>query len=165
MNSPWQPEPPHYAPRHGPQVPPPPQGYVPPPRRPRPPRRRHRGWLIAGAIFGATLIIGAIGQAVSKPQPPATPKPAAASSSCRLHTSFNYLIRDTTPGLPASAQEIGNVDLGNCTLALSDFAAEAGQAQGECEQIALAADNPGYNANATPAKPLRKVIASAGPGC
>lgn len=75
------------------------------------------------------------------------------------------MIRDTTPGLLASAQEIGNVDLGNCTPALSDFAAEAGQAQGECETIALASANPGYDANAVPARPLRKVIESAGPGC
>ena len=96
----------------------------------------------------------------------AASSPAAeASPACTLKTTFDYIVRDTEPGLPASAQEIGNVDLGNCTPSLGDFAAGAGQAQGECETIALASANPGYDVNATPAKPLRKVIESAGPGC
>ena len=74
-------------------------------------------------------------------------------------------MRTTEPGTPAVAQAIGNVDLGNCTPALADFAKTAGQAQGECTTIARARANPGYDVNATPAPPLRRVLERAGPGC
>lgn len=95
----------------------------------------------------------------------AASSPSATSTSCGLKTTFDYIERDSEPGLQPSAQEIGNVDLANCTPTLKDFAATAGQAPGDCTQIALASDNPGYNVNATPAAPLRNVITEAGPGC
>jgi hypothetical protein len=56
-------------------------------------------------------------------------------------------------------------DGADCTPTLQEFQETAGQAQGECTTIALASDNPGYNAAAFPAPPLRDVINSAGPGC
>jgi hypothetical protein len=109
----------------------------------------------------------------SSPAPAATPAAAtreaaaspAPSRSCALKTTFDYIVRDAEPGLPALAQVIGNVDLANCTPTLQDFAQTAGQAQGECTSIALASANPGYNVNASPAPPLRKVLMRAGPGC
>jgi hypothetical protein len=104
----------------------------------------------------------AVAPAAATQSPPASP---AASASCALRTTFSYIVRTTEPGQPAIAQEIGNVDLGNCTPTLSDFAQTAGQAQGECTTIARARANRGYNVNASPAPPLRKVLMRAGPGC
>jgi hypothetical protein len=80
-------------------------------------------------------------------------------------TTFDYIERTVWRPLQPSADEIGNTDYATCTSSLASFAAEAGQADGECTTIALASDNPGYNANATPAAPLHHVIESAGPGC
>jgi hypothetical protein len=90
---------------------------------------------------------------------------ATPSLSCKLTTTFDYIVRDDDPGAGVLADEIGNVDFVNCRPSLDDFAATAGQSQGECTTIALASDNPGYNVNATPAPPLKHVIESAGPGC
>ena len=89
----------------------------------------------------------------------------AVTGSCGLKTSFDYLVRTTQPGMPASAQEIGNVDLAHCMPTIQDFAKTAGTASGECTQIALASDNLGYDVNASPAPTLRKVITDTGPGC
>ena len=104
----------------------------------------------------------------SSSSPPAAPSPShtvAAAGPCKLKTRFDYLVRTTQPGVPASALEIGNVDLANCTPALADFAATAGQAAGECTTIARARANPGYDVSAVPARPLRRVLMRAGPGC
>ncbi|MGH3266903.1 MAG: hypothetical protein ACRDNS_33545 [Trebonia sp.] len=187
MSYPWQPEQQQpYVSRHGRQaLPPPPQGYLPPPR---PPRRRPPVWVITLCVIsGAVFLAGAV-SAIINPAPAAktsvaaaTPaaaphSPSRASSaapspsrsafpSCKLHTTFSYIERDIVPGLRPSAVEIGNVDLGNCTPALADFASEAANGPGDCSTIALASDNPGYNADVVPAPPLRKVIESAGPGC
>lgn len=90
---------------------------------------------------------------------------AATTAACKLKTTFDYIVRDSDPGASVTAGEIGNVDFANCTDSLSDFAATAGQASGECTTIALASKNPGYNVNAVPAPPLKDVIQSAGPGC
>jgi hypothetical protein len=66
MSNPWQP----YSPQRGYQMPP-----------PQPPRRKHRGWIIAAAIVGALLVLGALGSALGKPAPAA--KTAAASRTSR----------------------------------------------------------------------------------
>jgi len=121
----------------------------------------------------ASAALAACGSAVSSApaaSPAARPTATAAAAppspaACKLKVTFNYFVRTTEPGLAASAQEIGNVDFSNCTPTLRDFAQTAGQAQGECTTIARARANPGYDVNATPAPPLRRVIMSAGPGC
>jgi hypothetical protein len=59
----------------------------------------------------------------------------AAAVPCELKTTFNYIVRTTEPGMSAQAQEIGNVAIGNCTAALQDFAATAGQAQGNARRL------------------------------
>ena len=92
----------------------------------------------------------------------ATPSP---SGSCALPDDQDLILRDDDPGASIIAQEIGEVDLENCTPTLDDFQQTAGQSAGECTTIAWAKDNPGYNVNATPAPPLKDVIESAGPGC
>lgn len=127
----------------------------------------------AAVLAGSAVLAGAVSACGSGPAPaPAQAAvthsaavKAAAPGGCKLKTAFDYIVRDDLPGASVTASEIGNVDLANCTGSLSDFAATAGQASGECTTIAKASDNPGYNVNAVPAPPLKDVIESAGPGC
>lgn len=130
-------------------------------------RPRHLAAAVAAA--SASVMLAACSSGASSPPAAATASApaakAAASSPCKLKTTFDYIERDSDPGASIMAAEIGNVDLVNCTDSLSDFAAQAGQAPGECTTIALASKNPGYDVNAVPAAPLKDVIGSAGPGC
>lgn len=158
----WQ-QPRHYQP---PQPPP----YGPPPQRPRKSRKGLIGLGCGGAAGLFVLVAVLASSSPSSSAPPAAQPPAPATApspagSCKLKTTFDYIVRTVEPGSAPQAQEIGNVDLANCASALSDFAATAGQAAGECTTIALASQNPGYNADASPAPPLRHVIQAAGPGC
>jgi hypothetical protein len=145
-----------------------PQPRLPAPRRSKPGRAsRILGWLVVGtvAIVALIVIFSPSGGGSPSSAPTATASAVAkpsASPSCTLTTTFDYIERTTEPGLQPQADEIGNVD---CTGSLSDFAAEAGQAEGECTTIAVASDNPGYNVNEIPAPPLKGIIESAGPGC
>lgn len=131
--------------------------------------------LIATAVAASALaVLTACGTAASSAPAAPSSSPAhaavakakaAASPSCKLKTTFDYIERDSDPGASVMADEIGNVDYSNCTDSLTDFAATAGQADGECTTIALASENPGYNVDQVPAPPLKDVIESAGPGC
>lgn len=130
---------------------------------------------LAAAVAAASiaLLAAACGShAASTAAAPAAPARAAAatvkaapSPSCTLPDTPTYIVRDDDPGASILASDVGNADYATCTTMLSNFAATAGQASGECTTVALASDNPGYNVNATPASPLKDVIESAGPGC
>lgn len=127
---------------------------------------------LAIAVIAAAAGIAACSSASTPAARPASQaatraatRAAAPPAVCKLKTTFDYIERTTQPGLQAQAIEVGNVDLSACADTLTTFQAEAGQADGECTTIALASRNPGYDANATPARPLRHVIMSAGPGC
>lgn len=80
--------------------PPPGQQYPPPSSQPWPPqqptyrppppaqRRKRRGWMIALTVFGGILVIGAIGNAVSKPTPAAKTSSAShAAAATASHSS------------------------------------------------------------------------------
>lgn len=145
-----------------------------PPQQPRKPRGGLAflgcGGLGAVAVLIAVLVSSNSSSSSAPPAAqtqaaPASGSAAPPSASCKLKTTFDYIVRDDLPGASVQAQEIGNVDLANCTSSLADFAATAGQADGECTTIALASKNPGYDVNAVPAPPLKDVIESAGPGC
>jgi hypothetical protein len=158
---------------------------VPHGRPPEPPRRGpHHG--LAALAWGSATVLGAIALAIALRNHPGSGSTAATASahaavkaspsrhaavkpapspSCTRTATFDYIVRTVRPGAHTSAAEIGNVDYADCTGALADFAALAGQADGECTTIALARDNPGYNVNETPARPLQDVLEAAGPGC
>lgn len=126
--------------------------------------------ILAAALTAGALSVTACGSPSPAPAHAAaavTSRAAAAhpSPSCKRTTTFDYIERTVWPPSPAQADEIGNTDYADCASSLADFAATAGQASGECTTIALAAKNPGYDVNATPAAPLKHVIESAGPGC
>lgn len=80
--------------------------------------------------------------------------------------TFDYIVRYVDPGvMPPSAAEIGNVDYTTCSDTLSSFQQQFGDIPGECAQLALASDNPGYDVNAGSAPPLNNVIIQAGDAC
>jgi len=79
---------------------------------------------------------------------------------------------DGSTGAPASAVEIGDVDLVNCKSYLdgwvanhSDNAADNAAGYRDCYEIAWAKDNPGYDVDASPAPRLKNVIEQAGNDC
>lgn len=120
--------------------------------------------ILAAAACSSSTPAAAPAAAVPAPAPARHPR-AVPSPSCTRTTTFDYIVRTTEPGLQPQADEIGNTDYADCESSLADFAATAGQADGECTTIALASGNPGYNVSATPAPPLKNVIQAAGPGC
>lgn len=103
---------------------------------------------------------------VAQPADTATlTSPTPASATCALTTSRDIIVRDVTPRLPPAAQVLGDVDYAKCRPSVETLPEEAPTGPGYCTQIAWASDNPGYNADATPAAPLKKVIVEVGPGC
>jgi hypothetical protein len=131
--------------------------------------------LVAGACIAACSSNNSASSTTSTrataPARPQSTTPTTAArgvtttTGCALETSFDYLVRTVAPGLQASIQQLGNVNLAKCSDFLSTFQQTAGQAAGECTTIAKGSDNPGYDLNAAPAPPLKGVIESAGPGC
>ena len=98
----------------------------------------------------------------------ATPDPSAACE--RRPASGDILLRMLVPTLGWQAQRLGgewswNATLRKCLTSAEMMIATAPTEAGNCTQVAYASTNPGYNPDATPAPPLKKVIAQAGPGC
>jgi hypothetical protein len=58
-----------------------------------------------------------------------------------------------------------NATTQTCDSSMQMILSSAPSDAGHCTQVGYVAYNPGYNPNATPAAPLRKVVASAGPTC
>jgi hypothetical protein len=109
--------------------------------------------------------------APAKARPAATVK-ADPSAACykRPNATGDILVRMLVPTLGWQAQRLGgewtwNVTARQCMTSVQMIIAGAPTEAGNCTQVALAASNPGYDENATPAAPLKKVIAEAGPGC
>lgn len=74
-------------------------------------------------------------------------------------------MRYVSQGLQTSAQELGEVALADCVPMVTWLQTAAANGPGDCTQVAWAHDNPGYDPNAVPARPLKKLIESIGPGC
>ena len=94
--------------------------------------------------------------------------PPAAVAECRARPAPNgdILVRETRPGLPDDALELGggwqwNYNTNTCMTSVGFTIATASQGKGNCTEVALASGNLGYNVEAKPAAPLKKVIASA----
>ena len=107
--------------------------------------------------------------AKSSAPPNATAKAEAACGK-RGFASGDIYVRMLSPGIQWAAQELGgewvwNVSLGKCLTSVQMAIATAPRSAGNCTQVGYAADNPGYDPNATVAAPLRHVAAQAGPAC
>ncbi|MCG7203885.1 hypothetical protein [Streptomyces arenae] len=99
----------------------------------------------------------------STPKPKASAKAAAKKKTCE--PTRDVLVWYKTPGLPNSAQRLGNYYLATCESTFEWLQKTAVTEPGACTEAAWASDNPGYNTDATPAARLKKVQMAAGPGC
>lgn len=123
----------------------------------------------ATTVFG----LGVAGCSSGASKPAAEPTSQAAvdttssqpAATCNLKSQGDVIERVVVPGQPATAQELGGVNLQDCTLTFDDLAAETSTDPGYCTTAAWAADNVGYDVNAVPAPPLKKVQAKAGAAC
>lgn len=88
--------------------------------------------------------------------------PAPASPSCDLPTSRDLIIWERSPRLPDSALEVGDADLMKCKPTLDTWKAGQPNGPGYCSKIAWASDNSGYDVDARPAPPLKKVVDQVG---
>ncbi|MFD9651739.1 hypothetical protein [Streptomyces mirabilis] len=69
------------------------------------------------------------------------------------------------PGLPDSAQVLGDHGAADCKSTFEMLQSTSPTEAGYCTKAAYASDNPGYNADASPAAPLKKVQLAVGPAC
>ncbi|MET7775357.1 hypothetical protein ABZU94_13960 [Streptomyces mirabilis] len=93
----------------------------------------------------------------------AKPKPSHSAKSCSPTRDVDVWMK--VPGLPDSAQVLGNYNLATCETTFQTMQKTSPTGPGYCTEAAWASDNPGYNADATPAKRLKKVQAAVGPAC
>lgn len=52
-----------------------------------------------------------------------------------------------------------------CQTSVQEMISASPPGAGTCTQVGYVADNPGYDVNATPARPLENVVAETGPAC
>jgi hypothetical protein len=97
---------------------------------------------------------------------------SAAQKGCgaRATTSGRIYVRMILPGQTPIAQELGgervwNRTLRKCLTSVQMIIAAAPKIAGSCTQVGYVADNPGYDANAAVAAPLKRVVAQSGPAC
>lgn len=77
----------------------------------------------------------------------------------------DIVVRYKVPGLEDSAQILGSWEIGTCKSTFDSLQQTAPKDAGYCTWAAYGSDNPGYNADETPAKPLKKVVLAVGPAC
>jgi Protein of unknown function (DUF2510) len=127
----------------------------------------------AAATQGATRV-AATPTASARPKISRVPKARAGDAedacSARPMASGDIYVRMIVPGVAPVAQELGgewvwDVSSGKCLTSVQMMIAAAPQVSGNCTQVGYAADNPGYDPNATPAAPLAEVAAESGPAC
>jgi hypothetical protein len=87
----------------------------------------------------------------------------AAVAQCRARPEPNgdILVRQTRPGLPDDALELGgswqwNYHTNTCMTSVDFTIVTAFQGKGNCTEVALASDNLGYNMEAKPAVLLKR---------
>jgi hypothetical protein len=93
----------------------------------------------------------------------ANPTPAPATSSCPPVGDIVVWYR--APTLPDSAQMLGGADPVTCASTFDYLQHTSPTGDGYCTEAAWASDNPGYNADETPAKRIKKVQMWVGPSC
>ena len=147
-------------------------------------------WSAAGLAVTAVLLAGCGGTsntdrpaaATSSARPAAssagptvsaTPQVRASTQSqceAQRDSSGDILVRMTTNGQPAVTQQLGgewswDTKTSTCETPVEAVISAAAANAGSCTEVAYAASNPGYKLTVSPAPPLKKVVASKGPGC
>jgi len=100
----------------------------------------------------------------------ATTDTAAAECRARTATSGDIIVRIVTPNVAPAAMVLGggwvfNEATSTCQTSVDWQISTAPTGAGFCTQVALAAENPGYDVNADPPAELKHVIRQAGEGC
>lgn len=90
-------------------------------------------------------------------------KPTAKAKSCP--PTRDVIVWAKVPGLPATAQVVGNYDVQTCQTTFASLPHSSPTEAGYCTEAAYASDNPDYNADATPARRLKHVQVIVGPAC
>lgn len=140
-------------------------------------------WQFVGTVItGILLLSGCAGGGAAEgaaPSSSAVPTPSASSKAIakaadtcdnRPLASGDIYVRMITPGVLTQAQELGGEwrwdnTTNKCLTSVQMMIATAPLTAGSCTQVGYVSDNPGYDPNATPAKPLKHVAAQAGPAC
>ncbi|GAB4724917.1 hypothetical protein MOKP126_45310 [Mycobacterium avium subsp. hominissuis] len=81
---------------------------------------------------------------------------------CDMPTIRDLIVWERRPRLIDSAFEVGDADLSQCKPTVDTWPAGEPTGPGYCSKIAWASDNPGYDTDARPAPPLKKVIEAVG---
>lgn len=93
----------------------------------------------------------------------AAPKAAPSPTGC--DPGPDVIVWYRVPTLQDEAQLLGSRGYPNCSSTFDMIQSTSPTDPGECTEAAWASDNPGYDADATPAKRLKKVQVSVGPAC
>ena len=117
----------------------------------------------------ATTKASARPKASRKAKAARTADPATACGS-RPNASGDIYVWIKTPGVQPLAQQLGGEWVWNsathtCQTSVQLMISSAPRTPGNCTQVGYVADNPGYDPNATPAKPLKVVAGEIGPAC
>jgi hypothetical protein len=158
-------------------------------RPPRPRRKRLRRRNVVLLAIGAVLLIVVIANASGGSGNPGNQKLSAASAAAaraasladseksaeracgeRPPASRDIYVRIIKPGTSPKARKLAgrwrwDHATGKCLTAIHFMTATAPRSDGHCTQVGYVTDNPGYDPNATPAPPLRRTAAQAGPAC
>jgi hypothetical protein len=162
-----------------------PQG-SPPPRTPRKSPRKGNSVLVIVLAIAGIFLIGLVASALHSSDKSALASSAAtvkasstaanatakAADACekRSPASGDIYVRTVTPGGSAQTRQLGgrwawDQASNKCLTSVQTVLATAPLGTGHCTQVGYVADNPGYDVKATPAAPLSKVAAQAGPAC
>jgi hypothetical protein len=110
----------------------------------------------------SSIVTSTKAKAAPKPKPTAKTRPIPQPSCSETRDLIVWYV---APTLPDSAQELGNYNIENCEPTLQELQDTSPTEPGYCTEAAWASDNPGYNADATPAAEPKDVVLSVGPAC
>lgn len=109
-------------------------------------------------IFGLPLLPASSSAASAAPGV----GPIPAAGLCDMPTTSDLIVWKRRPRLFDSAFEIGDADLSQCKPTVDTWPAAQPTGPGYCSKIAWASDSPGYDTDARPSPPLKKVIEAVG---
>lgn len=115
-------------------------------------------------LLAPMIVLTACSSSSVAPQPiesSTTEAVAATPTPTCTDPGQDVIVRIVAPGVEPTAQRLGYY----CGTTEQQVATTSPTGVGFCTQVALASDNPGYDADATPAPPLKGVTTSVGGSC
>ena len=99
--------------------------------------------------------------------PTTTTAKASARGQCKLRQGQDVIEWVKTPGQPATAQRLGDLDYTDCvhTWDQKTLKAQTSTLPGFCTIVASLTGNPGYNIDAVPARKPKRILGEAGAAC